>query len=643
MCGFAGILHWDRENVSPDELRGIAGLLRHRGPDELCAAIPSPGVGLVHARLKVIDLSQRARQPMANEERSVWLLYNGEIYNFEELRRELQDLGFLFRSRSDTEVVLRAYEAWGQEAVKRLDGMFAFAIWDERTRELLLVRDRTGKKPLFYWTDGRCMVFGSEIKTLLGHAHTPREVNESAIPFLLALGYPPTGRTCYGAIHQVPPASFIRLKEGETEPTARHYWDLTLDPAVPPLGEKEAVEQLRSLLTQAVRRRLIADVPLGAFLSGGVDSTIVVGLMRQLLPTGMVKTFSIGFEGDARFNETRYAQVAADRFQTQHTVFMVSPQSFQLLERLVWHHDQPFGDSSAIPTYLLSQLTRQHVTVALAGDGGDEAFAGYTRFAAVCWSQRMPSWIRKAASGILDGMPASSERSVLSRAKRFFRVAALPLPERYWQWISYLRSPNVSGLDSSLGCWWKGAEGGSLLSRLLYLNFKEYLPNDLLVKMDRCSMAHGLEVRSPFLDTAVMEWAARLPDAYKLAGWRTKVLLRRAFRGMLPAAIARRGKMGFGVPLASWFRGAWREPLQDALLSPTACLYRYLDRSLVRELVSGHLSGREDAGHRLWLLLTFEVWLRNLSQPTPGSPGAPMVWLEKGGGKKTPCVSLDRV
>lgn len=625
MCGLAGIVHWDRQPIDQADLARMRSALRHRGPDEQREDSPERGVGLVHARLKVIDLSQKARQPMSNEDGSVWLVYNGEVYNFQELRQELTGLGFSFHSQSDTEVVLRAYEAWGKEAVSRLDGMFAFALWDGKKRELLLARDRAGKKPLFYWTDNRCLIFGSEIKALLTHAHVPCEVDEKAIPFLLAMGYPPTGQTCYRSIRQVPPASFVRFRQ-DANPFVHRYWDLDFTPQVPPPEERQSCRQVRELMKQAVSRRLVADVPLGAFLSGGVDSTIVVGLMRELLPHEQIRTFSIGFEGDPRFDETHYAKIASERFKTNHTVFTVSPQSFELLERLVRHHDQPFGDSSAIPTYLISQLARGHVTVALTGDGGDEAFAGYTRFAAACWSEKLPAWVRKAAEGLFEHLPVTCERSILARVKRFFRVASLPLPERYWRWISYGGGKNISRLSPSLEGWWRHTQGASLLSRLLYLNFKEYLPNDLLVKMDRCSMAHGLEVRSPFLDTRFMEYVAGLPDAYKLRGWRTKVLLKQAFRDLLPPAIEHRRKMGFGVPLGTWFRTSWREPLMDLLSPKSARLYRYVEESAVKTVIERHLAGREDAGHRLWIFLTLEVWLRQLAVPHHSVKTGEVLW-----------------
>ena len=645
MCGFGGIVHWNRQEVDPEELGRMVTLLRYRGPDQLCAVLPDPWVGLAHARLKVIDLSDGARQPMSSEDKKVWLLYNGEIYNFRELRQELKFLGASFHSQSDTEVVLRAYEAWGVQAISRLDGMFALAIWDRHSQTLLLARDRTGKKPLFYWTDGECVTFGSEIKALHSHSHVPVSVNERVLPFLLAFGYPPTGETCYQEIAQVPPATYLILRQGERHPRPVSYWEIPLEKSrgQATQSRKMAKEELRQRLTEAVRRRLVADVPLGAFLSGGIDSTIVVGLMSKLTSRHPVKTFSIGFTGDERFNETPFAQEAASAFQTDHTVFNVTPQSFDLLEKLVWHHDQPFGDSSAIPMFLISRLAKEHVTVALTGDGGDEAFAGYTRFLAALWSERLPRFALEASCRLLRRIPQETERSLFAQASRFTSVARFPLPERYWRWIAYFREPSsllaggashvngMEGLHASLGTWWKLSEGSPLLSRLLYLNFKEYLPNDLLVKADRCSMAHGLEIRSPFLDTALLEYAATLPNPWKATPWATKILLKEAFQDLLPPVIQNRKKMGFGVPLGTWFRKQWRQGLQDLLTPATACVYRYLNRPTVQDLMARHFKGVEDAGHRLWLLLTLEVWLRRLTTQQTSQTTAEVVWLERSG------------
>lgn len=624
MCGIAGLVHWDGEPVIPGTLEAMARTLSHRGPDAWRVEQPSAGVGLAHTRLKVIDLSEAARQPMGGGESGAWISFNGEIYNFQELRRDLESRGHRFQSRSDTEVILRAYETWGEECVARLDGMFAFAIWDGRRRELLLARDRTGKKPLFYWTDGRCAAFASEIKALLVHGHVPRAVDEAALPYLMAFGYPPGGRTCYQGIRQVPPACLMRLRDGVSAPAPVRYWSADLTPAKAQTSAEDAAWTVRSLLTDAVRRRLQSDVPLGAFLSGGIDSTIVVGLMTELMPDVPVRTFSIGFEGDDRFNETHYAELAAKRFRTRHETFVIGPQPFSLLERLVHHHDQPFGDSSAVPTYLISQLARQHVAVVLTGDGGDELFAGYARFLAARWSERIPSALLRLAHAGLSRLPAGHERTLRSKLLRFAAVARDPMPERYlrwtayferpWEWLAAERATSLTALAGPAASRWAARPHRSLLARLLELNFNEYLPHDLHVKTDRCSMAHGLEARSPMLDTALINYVNALPDRLKLHGWSTKVVLKDACRDLLPPAIRTRRKMGFGVPLAAWFRTGWREPLESYLGGPGVRLGRYMDAARIRGLMQAHQQGRENAGNRLWVLLTMEIWLRQLEQ-----------------------------
>ncbi|MDO8730208.1 MAG: asparagine synthase (glutamine-hydrolyzing) [Candidatus Omnitrophota bacterium] len=619
----AGIIHWDGEPVSETDLKGMSALLHHRGPDEFGTALPSAGAGLSHARLKVIDLSAAARQPMADETQTLWLCFNGEIYNFLELRRELEAAGRKFRSRSDTEVILHAYETWGTSAFAKLDGMFAIALWDVRNRELLLARDRTGKKPLYYWTDGRCLAFGSEIKALAAHFHVPRRVNEEVLSYLLAFGHPPSGETCYQQIRQVLPATWMRFSPEKREPSAVRYWNLPAEPPAVAQPAGEAAAELKRLLDEAVQRRLISDVPLGAFLSGGLDSTAVVALMAARMDRP-VKTFSIGFEGDSRYNETSYARLAAAQLKTDHTEFIIKPQPFELLERIVWHLDQPFGDSSAVPAYLLCQLARSKVTVALNGDGGDELFAGYDRFRAALLAERIPVAVRRLGSRIVRSMPMGGrERSAGGRLRRFFEAAPEELEKRLLRWTCYFGNPKEllrSGRGRfSFPSLAGGGERFSPLQRLLRLNFQEYLPNDLHVKMDRCSMGHGLETRSPFLDTALVEWAFRLPDSLKLRGSEGKWILRQAFRGLLPPEILRRKKMGFGVPLGSWFRKEWRDPLQDTLRSPQARIRQYLRPEAVDRLLLRHLKGKEDAGQRLWLLLTFELWLRQMDR-RPATP-----------------------
>ena len=635
MCGICGVLDFAGRPVDEAAVRRMAEALHHRGPEATRVFLsPAPGaaptagaaVGLGHTRLKIIDLSDAANHPLANEDGTIWVMLNGEIYNFLELRDELKAAGHQFRTEGDAEVIVHLYEEMGERCVERLDGMFGFAVWDQPRRRLFLARDRTGKKPLFYHRGPAFFAFGSEIKSLLAHEGIPADVSLQALPPFFLYGYVPNPATLYEGIAQVPPGHSLTVESGG-EVRIRQYWDWTFPERPLEIGTVEAAGRLRELLTAAVKRRLIADVPLGAFLSGGLDSSIVVALMAGLTRQP-VKTFSIGFAGDPSFDETRYAKLVARRYGTAHSEFIVEPGAFDLLERLVHVYDGPFGDSSGIPTYILSELTRRHVTVALNGDGGDELFAGYPRFVGGALAARLPGTafrLGRAATAWLP--PVGGPRHPLRRAARFFRDADMPWLERFSSWISFFHRdlqdlvlPSVAldlgGFDrlAYFRPYLQAVRGRSPLSQLLYLNAKTYLPDDLHVKMDRASMAHALETRSPFLDRALMEYAAALPDRFKLHGRTTKWLMREAFRDVLPGEILTRSKMGFGVPLATWFRGDLREPLQSLLLEPTARLGRYVDREHVQRLVAAHLSGRANVEHELWLLLTFEVWLRSLGR-----------------------------
>lgn len=628
MCGIAGCVRFNGQPLPRSVLERMTDALAHRGPEGRGLHLAADGgmsVGLGHTRLRVVDLSEAAGQPMSSDDGATWVVFNGEIYNFRELRASLEQRGCRFRTSSDTEVLLRCYEAEGERCVSRLEGMFAFAIWDARAHRLLLARDRVGKKPLFYVLTRTIFAFASEIKALLRHPEIVPEVHADALPAFFLYGYVPTPATLYRGIHQLPPGHRLTV-DAEGTVRVEAYWDVPLLAAGKrPPSEAEAAERVRELVTAAVQRRLIADVPLGAFLSGGMDSSIVVGVMSRLLREP-VRTFSIGFAGDPRFDETAYARRIASQFGTTHTEFIVEPSAVQLIEQLVWHHDGPFADSSAIPTYLLSQLTRQHVTVALNGDGGDELFAGYLRFSAALLSERIPWALRAAAQTLVAGLPTGGHhRSVVRRLQKFADGAALPFTERFSRWVAVFYDdlpqllPAYQGNGRApeplerLAPYLKACEGASPLTRLLYLNLKTYLVDDLLVKMDRCSMAHALEARSPFLDRELLEYVFSLPDGMKLRWGRTKVILRRAFRDLLPPDVLRRDKMGFGVPLQTWFSGELRQFLQDLLLAPDAHARAYVDQGYVRRLCEEHWALRADHAHRLWTLLTFEVWLRNLS------------------------------
>ena len=643
MCGIVGVLRLDGAPTPAGVLARMTAALAHRGPDAQQVQVVADGpvhVGLGHTRLKILDLSDAAGQPMASDDGKVRLVFNGELYNFRELRAQLRSRGARFSTSSDTEVLLRLYEAEGLQGLARLDGMFAFGLWDGRHRRLVLARDRMGKKPLFYWMKPGCVAFASEIKALLRHPDIVPEIAVDALPAFFLFGYVPTPGTLYQGIRKLPPASWMEVRDtGEVR--IAPYWELALAPRQPRPRQAEAAAAVRELATDAVRRRLVADVPLGAFLSGGVDSTIVVGIMSQLRREP-VRTFSIGFAGDPAFDETSYARLAARRFGTVHTEFVAEPSSVDLVDQLVYHHDGPFADSSAIPTYLLSRLTRDHVTVALTGDGGDELFAGYLRFYAALAAERVPAWVRQAVRRLLGGLPEEGgHRSLQRQLRKFAASAALPFEERFSRWISvfYEDLPRLlPGCRAEKGWGPSGtmppplallaphlarSHGASPLTRLLHLNLQTYLLDDLLVKMDRCSMAHGLEARSPFLDRALLDYVMSLPDSMKVRWGRTKVILRQAFADLVPPAILRRGKMGFGVPLRAWFSRDLRQTLQEVLLAGDARLRRFVDQDYVRQLCAAHVAGRADHAHRLWTLLTFEVWWRNLSLEPVCGEGPP--------------------
>jgi asparagine synthase (glutamine-hydrolysing) len=577
-------------------------------------------VFLGHTRLSVLDLSDAGHQPICNETGRIWAVFNGEIYNFLALRAELEAQGHVFRSKTDSEVLVHAYEQYGDEFVRRLDGMFAFALWDQDRERLLLARDRVGKKPLYYTSTSKAFAFGSEIKALLADPEVPRDLNEQAIPLYFTYGYVPCPETFYRGIAQVPPASYLVVERAQIKGPFS-YWTLRypLEGQERRVSEAAACHEIRKLLEAAVERRLLSDVPLGAFLSGGIDSSIVVGLMSRLMGR-RVKTFSIGFTGDKEFDETPYSRTVARHFQTDHTEFIVEPKAFELVERLLWHHDQPYGDSSAIPTYLLSKLARGHVTVALNGDGGDEVFAGYERFLGALVSERLPASVIRvgsAVSGVLLRL-WKSRREVV-RSHRFLLQAAKPLRDRYLGWCSVFSqdllaelmvAPLPAGIGESFGRCLRETAGCSLLHRILHLNFMTYLPDDLLVKMDRMSMAHALETRSPFLDTPLVEYVALLPPQYKVNRWKLKYILKKSCSDLLPEEILNRGKRGFGVPLGAWFRGELKELVADLLLGDSPRYRPFVRQDYVRRIFQAHQDLRQDHGAQLWALLNFEVWLR---------------------------------
>jgi len=624
MCGICGELSFGGAPPSLQVLQEMAAALSHRGPDHGATAAVGGGCALGFRRLSIIDLSAAGNQPIGNEDGSVQLVFNGEIYNFRELRRGLVSRGHVFRSNADSEVIAHLYEELGDRAIDELDGMFAIGIWDAPRRRLLLARDRAGKKPLFVWQGGGRVVFASEIKALAKHPDVALTIDPSALPSYFSYGYVPHPQTFYRGVTHVEPGTVVTF-DADGHRTDRRYWQLTF----PPAGQarehdhQRAVVRVRELVTAAVERRLISDVPLGAFLSGGIDSAIVVGVMSRL-GAGAVRTFSIGFDDDPAFDESAAARATAAHFRTEHTEFRVKPSAIDLLDRLIYHHDGPFADSSAIPTYLVAKLTREHVTVALTGDGGDEVFAGYLRFGAALAAERAPAWAGPAGALLALLPQPRHERSWLARGKRFARFMNLPLEDRLTAWAGVFYDDLERLLDpafaASLGAIDRrahlrnlaGVDGASPLSRVLAANFHSYLHDDLLVKTDRMTMANSLEARSPFLDRELIEYVAALPDHEKLRGRTTKAVLRDAFVDLLPPPVMQAPKKGFGVPLEAWFRGELRDMCRDVLLAPSAQLRAYLSQEYVRQLIDDHQAGRANHGHRLWTLLTFERWLQLL-------------------------------
>ena len=647
MCGICGYLHADGRPVDERLGERMTDLLRHRGPDGSGSlvvppdpAAPGPTVFLGHRRLKIIDVSEAARQPLPNEDRSVWVVLNGEIYGFRALRAELEQHGHHFRSHSDTETIVHAYEQYGDDFVRRLDGMFALALWDGPRRRLLLARDRSGKKPLFHAFDGRTFTFASEIKALLACPWVACEVAVEHLGEYLTFGCVHAPGTMFRGVRSLPPGTVLTVEGGRPgEPV--HYWDLK-DSMVPRHAaptEAEAGGRVRELLTRAVETRLVSDVPLGALLSGGLDSTIVVGLMSRLSTTP-VRTFTVGFSDDPSYDEREYAAVAARAFGTQHTEFVVRADASSLMRRLLWHHDQPYGDSSAVPTYLVSKLARQHVTVVLNGDGGDEVFGGYERFRAALMAERVPGFVEGLAGLAARALPRDDGYYGLRRRiERFVARSGEPVVDRYLDWLSLfdretltsLLRPEVACASAPDGVREQAATsapgiGAPLLDRLLYLNFTTYLPDDLHVKVDRMSMANALEQRSPMLDTALIEYVAALPPDLKVRGSRLKVLLREAFRDLVPPTLLRRRKHGFGVPVERWFAGEMRGMAGDLLLAPDSRVRRWLDPEPLRRLLEEHVSGRRANGHRLWTLVNLELWCRmledgSLTQPVTEDTG----------------------
>jgi asparagine synthase (glutamine-hydrolysing) len=596
--------------------------IRHRGPDEDGFYLKD-SVGLAMRRLAIIDL-KGGQQPMHNEDRTVWIVFNGEIYNYKELRAELEKLGHRFYTDSDTEAIVHAYEAYGADCPKSLRGMFAFAIWDERREELYLARDRVGKKPILYARAGKDFIFGSEFSALLLHPELSRDIEPQALDHYLSFMCVPAPMTAYRAIHKLEPGHYLRFSPKTGEIKTERYWQPDFNKKLK-ISEAEAGERVIEILRDAVRVRLMSEVPLGAFLSGGIDSSAVVALMSEVSSTP-VKTFSIGFE-EQDFSELHHARRVAEHIGAEHHEFIVRPDALEVLPTLVEHYGEPYADSSAVPTYYVSRETRKHVTVALNGDGGDECFAGYQRYAAMQLAERyrrVPEALRRTfVERVVDFLPApETQRTRIRSLKRFMKAASLPKVERYLRWVSVFDSHAKQELYSEdfrqqtapkgalniLEPWFARANGAGIVDASLLADTMTYLPNDLLVKVDIASMAVSLEARSPFLDHHVIEFAASLPENLKLRGLTTKYLLKRVLKRLLPAENLKRSKMGFGVPIGYWLRGEMQPFLRETLLSEKALARGLFRPEVVNRLVEQHTSGERDYAHQLWTLLMLELW-----------------------------------
>ncbi|MBN4079051.1 amidotransferase 1, exosortase A system-associated [Beggiatoa alba] len=628
MCGIVGIFDSQgQRKISEELLRNMNDLLIHRGPDEGGIHIET-GLGFGHRRLSIIDLSS-GHQPLFNEDETVVVVYNGEIYNFQELSKELSAAGHQFKTQCDTEVIVHAWEQWGEACVERFRGMFAFSIWDRNTKTLFMARDRLGIKPLYYsfLSDGQ-FIFASELKSILAFPDLNRDMDSCAIEDYFAYGYIPEPRTILKNVHKLPPGHTLTLRHGAKEYQINEYWDV-------PFNQRntdsvvDIQHELIDRLREAVEIRMVADVPLGAFLSGGVDSSAIVALMAEL--NGQpVNTCSISF-GDPKFNEVKFADIVAKQYGTNHYVEQVESDDFDLIDMLAGLYDEPYADSSAIPTYRVCGLARKRVTVAISGDGGDENFAGYRRYLHHRYEDKMrsilPLSIRRPLFGSLGKLyPKADWAPKIFRAKSTFQALSRDSVEGYFHGVSIfddnLRSQIFSkNFRTQLGGYQAievlryhaaRAPTDDSVSLVQYLDMKTYLVGDILTKVDRASMAHGLEVRVPLLDHKFVEWTSGLPTNLKLRGQEGKWIFKKALQPYLSNEILYRRKMGFAVPLAAWFRGPLRERVRTAILGPTLQDSGLFNHNVLQKILDKHLSGQRDYSAPLWSLLMFESFLRNV-------------------------------
>ena len=628
MCGICGLVRTPGGAAFPRDLpAAMCRTIVHRGPDDEGVYLDDRA-GLGNRRLSIIDV-EGGHQPLSNEDGSVWIAYNGEAYNFAEIRDDLKARGHVFATRSDTETMVHAYEEWGAPAfIERFRGMFAFALWDKRNGTLLLMRDRIGVKPLYYTLlpDGT-IVFGSELKTVLTHPAVRREVEPQALDIYLTLEYVPAPLSMFKNIHKLPAGHYLTWKDGRID--IKKYWDLEPNPHPARPASPAAVEdELYALLKESVKLRLVSDVPLGAFLSGGIDSSAVVGLMREL-GADPLRTFSIGFK-DQSYNELEHARRIAERFQTEHEEFILEPKALELTEKLVRHLDEPLGDFSIFPTYLVSEMARRRVTVALSGDGGDELFAGYEHYQA----QRLSGWpgvplAARAAGAVANRLrPSKKKKGAWNKLRRFTQGFDIDAGHRHFRWMMFLteaakRELYGPALQSALGGvgplrgrepfsdHFAALNGFDPTSGEQYLDLKTYLADDIMVKVDRMSMAASLEAREPLLDHKLVEFAFRLPGDFKLHGSQTKWIFKKTLERLLPRETLYRKKEGFSIPIKHWLAVELRDLMEETLSEKRIREGGWFVYDPVRRMIDAHVAGRENYSHQLWALLVFEIWREN--------------------------------
>lgn len=621
MCGISGYISRS-ENLEQKRpiLRKMSELMTHRGPDEDGFYLKK-NVALGHRRLSIIDLSS-GQQPMSNDDGSTRIVYNGEIYNFPEIKKELESKGIVFKTKSDTEVILKGYEVYGVDILDHLNGMFSFAIWDEKEKRLFAAKDRLGKKPFYYYYDDQRLIFGSELKAILVHLDVPREVNPEAVDKYLSYNYIPAPLTIFKNIHKLRPGHYLLWEDGKI--LARQYWDVHYHTDNVFRTEDQYIDHLYDLLNASVKRRLISDVPLGAFLSGGMDSSVIVGLM-SLMSNQPVKTFTIGFE-EQGYSEIDDARLIADHFKTDHLEFRVRSDAVDLLPKLVWHFDEPFADSSAIPTYYVSKIARENVTVILSGDGGDEMFAGYRRYInrdLYARYRKIPCLIREKLLGPVANllpfqMPGRNLLLEISRQEKkenfeWFEIYPYIKNEMYSrEFQKELLSVDAAG---SVIHYWQNMPESPLLSRMQYTDTKVYLPEDILVKVDRMSMANSLETRAPLLDYEVAEFAARIPPEWHFKDGRAKYMLRKVAKKFLPEPIFQKKKQGFAIPASVWFRNELRDMTSDLLENPRFQSRGYFKAKNVSKILKEHQKGARDYSTWLWCLINFELWFQTYMDP----------------------------